>query len=63
MGELIKWWKDKLIVAIVLIAVLSVVIAFLFTYFISWGWIIAIIIAVFTGIIIRKIIIKRLNDA
>jgi uncharacterized membrane-anchored protein len=62
MAEFVKWWKDKLIVAIMLTAVLSVIVAFLFAYFIEWGWILSIITAIAGGITMRKLAIKKINE-
>lgn len=62
MAEFVKWWKDKLIVAIMLTAVLSVIVAFLFAYFIEWGWILSIITAIAGGITMRKLAIKKINN-
>lgn len=62
MAEFVKWWKDKMGVLITLTAILSVVIACLFTVFFEWGWIVAIVIALGGGYLIRRLIIKKLED-
>lgn len=62
MAEFIKWWKDKMLVLIILTAILSVVIAFLFAFFFEWGWIVSIIIALGGGYLMRRLIIKKLTD-
>ena len=58
----IKWWKNRLVVALICTALASVIIAFLFAYFISWGWIISILIALIGGLIMRKLIVKLLEQ-
>ena len=62
MGEFIKWWKDKMSLIIVLTAVLTVVISFLFAYFFDWGWIVSIVMALGGGVLLRHLIVKKLTD-
>ena len=62
MAEFVKWWKDKMVVLIMLTAILSVVIAFLFAFFFEWGWIVSIVIALGGGYLMRRLIIKKLTD-
>lgn len=62
MAEIIKWWKNKWAVLIICTGVLSVVIAFLFAYFISWGWILSIITAIGGGITMRIFINKLIDE-
>jgi hypothetical protein len=62
MAEIIKWWKNKNAVLIICTGVLSVVIAFLFAYFISWGWILSLVIAVAGGITMRIFINKLIDE-
>ena len=61
MSTWIKWWKDKTIMSILIIALSVMIIGFLLAYFIDWGWIITIILSAIAGIIIRKIITDRIN--
>ena len=61
MSEIIKWWKNKWAIMLVLTLVLTVVIGFILAYFISWGWILSLIIAVGGGIAGSYIIMKMLN--
>lgn len=62
MAEIIKWWKNKNAVLIICTGVLSVVIAFLFAYFISWGWILSLVIAIAGGITMRIFINKLIDE-
>ena len=62
MSNWIKWWKDKLLLQIMGTAIGSVVLSFIPAYFLSWGWILSILIAVSGGVIMRKLIIKKIND-
>ena len=61
--ELVKWWKNKWAVLAVTTAILTVVIGFLFTYFISWGWILSLIIALGGGTTTLVFINKIIDDS
>ena len=61
-GEWIKWWKDKTICEVIAIALGAVVVAALLACFISWGWILSLVVSITAGIAIRKIIIKRIEE-
>lgn len=58
MGQWIKWWKDKTLLKIIVSMFSTVIIAFLFAYFIPYGWIVSIILA----IVSRQFCIKPLID-
>ena len=60
MAEFIK--KDKISLLIMLTAILIVVIAFLFAFFLEWGWIISTIVALGGGYLLRFLIIKKLTN-
>ena len=62
MSTWIKWWKDKTFMTILIIALSAMIIGFLSAYFIDWGWIITIILSAAAGVIMRKIIIKRIDE-
>jgi uncharacterized membrane protein YccC len=62
MVELIKWWKNKTFLTVLGIAVGTVGIAFLFAYFITWGWIPAIAVTCIGGLGIRRVIMKKLDE-
>ena len=62
MSTWIKWWKDKTFMTILIIALSIMIIGFLSAYFIDWGWIITIILSAVAGILMRKIIIKRIDE-
>jgi hypothetical protein len=61
MATWIRWWEDKYFLLMWGVALLTMLISFLLAYFISWGWIPSIAIALLGGFIIRKIITKRLD--
>ncbi len=48
--NIVKWWKNKWVVLLMVVGILTVVIGFLFAYFISWGWILALVVAAVGGI-------------
>ena len=48
--NIVKWWKNKWVVLLMVVGILTVVIGFLFAYFISWGWILTLVLAVVGGI-------------
>jgi uncharacterized membrane-anchored protein len=56
--EVVKWWKNKWVVLLMLVGILTVVIGFLFAYFISWGWILTLVVAVVGGIGMMNISFK-----
>ena len=60
--EVVKWWKNKWAVLIMVIGILTVVVGFLFAYFISWGWILSLVIAVAGGISMRLCINKMITE-
>jgi hypothetical protein len=62
MSTWVKWWKYKFVWMILLVIILAMTIAFLFAYFFDWGWIVSIISASTGGFIIRKIVIRKIDD-
>lgn len=62
MNEWIKWWKDKTFLTILGIALLTMLVAFLASYFLSWGWVIAMVAALVGGGAIRRIIVDKLDE-
>lgn len=62
MSTWVKWWKYKFVWMILLVTALTMAIAFLFAYFLDWGWIVSIISAFTGGFIIRKIVIRKIDD-
>jgi hypothetical protein len=56
--EVVKWWKNKWVVLLMLVGILTVVIGFLFAYFISWGWILTLVVAAVGGIGMMNISFK-----
>ena len=59
--EIVKWWKNKWAVLLMVVGILSVVIGFLFAYFISWGWILSLVVAAIGGIGMRHIALKMIG--
>ena len=59
--SIIKWWKNKWAVLLMVVGILSVVIGFLFAYFISWGWILSLVVAAIGGIGMRHIALKMIG--
>lgn len=61
-AEWIKWWNDKTIVTIMVVAISSVGLAALSAVLIDWGWVISIIIALVGGYTMKRILFKRLDE-
>lgn len=61
MATWIKWWKDKTFMTVLAIALLTMLIGFLFAYFIEYGWLITIVLSVAGGVSIRKVITNRID--
>ena len=59
--SIIKWWKNKWAVLLMVVGILSVVIGFLFAYFISWGWILSLVVAVIGGIGMRHTALRMIG--
>ena len=60
--SIVKWWKNKWAVLLMVVGIfLTVVIGFLFAYFISWGWILSLVVAVIGGIGMRHIVFKMIG--
>lgn len=63
MGTFIKWWKDETLLKIIVSMLSVVIVAFLFAYFIPYGWIASIILALGIGrFYIRPLFRKKLNE-
>lgn len=64
MSELIKWWKDKTILAIYGVGILAMVLSFLTSYYSSnpFNWLLPILICIPCGLVIRKLIVKKLTE-
>lgn len=62
MSNLIKWWKDKNLLLVIVIAVASIMLATTFACLIDWGWIIAIVIAIIGGVSMRCFIVKYIKN-
>ena len=59
--NIVKWWKNKWAVLLMVVGILTVGIGFLFAYFISWGWILSLVVAVIGGIGMRHIVLRMIG--
>lgn len=61
--NLIKWWKDKIILAIYGVIVLAMVLSFLTAYYLSnpFNLLLPILICVPCGLLIRRLVVVKLN--
>lgn len=61
--NLIKWWEDKIILAIYGVIALAMVLSFLTAYYLSnpFDWILPILICIPCELVIRKLIVIKLN--
>ena len=59
--SIVKWWKNKWAVLLMVVGILTVGIAFVFAYFIEWGWILSLVAAAIGGIGIRHIVFKMIG--
>ena len=62
MSNWIKWWKDKTFLAMMVIAIIAVVLAYVFARFVTWGWVVSLAIGVIGGLGIRHVVVKKLNE-
>ncbi len=62
--NLIKWWKDKTILAIYGVIALAMVLSFLTAYYLSnpFNWILPILICIPCWLVIRKLTVKKLKN-
>lgn len=56
MSNWVKWWKDKNLLAVIITALVSVVLASIPAVLFELGWIISIVLAIIGGILIRHFI-------
>ena len=62
MSNWIKWWKDKTFLAMMVIAIIAVVLAYVFARFVTWGWVVSLVIGVVGGLGIHHVVVKELNE-
>lgn len=62
MSNWIQWWKDKTFLAMMVIAIIAVVLAYVFARFVTWGWVVSLVIGVIGGLGIRHVVVKKLNE-
>lgn len=61
MSNWIKWWKSDFFLTILGVVMVTMGITFVLAYFIDWGWIPAIMLCIGGGILIRKMVTKKLD--
>ena len=59
--SIVKWWKNKWAVLLMVVGILTVGIGFLFAYFITWGWILTLVVTAIGGIGMRHISFKMIG--
>ena len=62
MNDWLKLWKDKTFLMILAIACIAMMIAGLCANLLNWGWILSCLVAVLAGFLIRKIVIKKIEQ-
>mgnify|MGYP003291860881 CR=1 FL=1 len=62
MVEWIRWWKDRTFLTILAIAIVAMLVAFVFARYISWGWIVSCLVGLLAGLFIRKVITRKLDE-
>lgn len=62
MSKWFRWWKDRTFLKILGVVMVTMGIIFVLAYFIDWGWIPAIAMAICGGLLIRKMVTKKLDD-
>ena len=59
--SIVKWWKNKWAVLLMVVGILTVGIGFVFAYFISWGWILTLVVTAIGGIGMRHIAFRMIG--
>lgn len=59
--SIVKWWKNKWAVLLMVVGFLTVGIGFVFAYFISWGWILTLVVTAIGGIGMWHIAFKMIG--
>lgn len=62
MVEWIRWWKDRTFLTILAIACVAMLVAGLCANLLDWGWILSCIVALLAGFLIRKIVIRKIEE-
>ena len=57
-----RWWKDRTFLTILAIAIVAMLVAFVFARYISWGWIVSCLVGLLAGLFIRKVITRKLDE-
>lgn len=59
--EIVKWWKNKWAVLLMVVGFLTVGVGFVFAYFIEWGWVITLVITAIGGIGMRHTALRMIG--
>lgn len=60
--NIVKWWKNKWAVLLIVVGILTVGIAFVFAYFIPWGCFLSPMVALIGGIGMKHIVYKMIGE-
>ena len=59
--SVVKWWKNKWAVLLMVVGILTVGLGFIFAHFISWGWILTLVVTAIGGFGIRHLALKMIG--
>ena len=62
MEELAKWWKNKNFLVTLAIVFVALVLSYVMARFVSWGWVICLLIGLIGGYNIHKFVVKKLDE-
>jgi hypothetical protein len=60
--NIVKWWKNKWAVLLIMVGILSIGIGFVFAHFISWGWILSLLVVAIGGVGMRHIAFRMIGE-
>lgn len=62
MSGLVKWWESPFAWKLFGTTLLIMAISFVFAYFIDWGWIVAVAVALGGGYLLRTMVFNKLDE-
>ena len=63
MRNWVKWWKDETLLKLIVSMITTIIVSFLCAYFIPYGWILSILLAIGIGnFYIKPLFRKKLNE-
>lgn len=62
MAEWVKWWKSEFFLKLIVVVLITIILSFVVSYFLSWGWIIAVSLGASGGLLIRKMVAKKIDE-